>query len=199
MTDFAPNIGITSSDKVYRQEATHQGEDWVSLSAQDSPELALVEKLFQEEIVASRLFRGESTLWVKSQKIIEILTALRDDPLTQYNFLSDLTCVDLLKVKASDDAARFQIVYNLYSLATFRRFRVNALIDGAPEIDTSEGVWLAANWLEREVYDLFGIVFKGHSDLRRIQLPDEWVGHPLRKDQPLGGEEVEFSFNVKKR
>jgi NADH-quinone oxidoreductase subunit C len=104
-----------------------------------------------------------------------------------------------LKVRKSDEEPRFQVVYNLYSLATFKRFRLNALVDDNAKIDTVEGVWPASNWLEREVYDLFGIVFLGHSDLRRIQLPDDWVGHPLRKDQPLGGEEVEFSFNVKKR
>ncbi len=66
-----------------------------------------------------------------------------------------------------------------------------------PTIDTVEGVWPNANWNEREVYDMFGITFNNHSDLRRILMPDDWVGHPLRKDFPLGGEEIEFTYNVR--
>jgi NADH-quinone oxidoreductase subunit C len=199
MTDFSPRLGITSSDQTLHAIGVRRTAEWTPLTPEDSPEYALLDARFHEDIVESRLFRGESTVWVKPENIIAILTALRDDPSTLYNFLSDLTCVDLLKVRKSDEEPRFQVVYNLYSLATFKRFRLNALVDDNAKIDTVEGVWPASNWLEREVYDLFGIVFLGHSDLRRIQLPDDWVGHPLRKDQPLGGEEVEFSFNVKKR
>jgi len=66
-------------------------------------------------------------------------------------------------------------------------------------IDTTEGVWPNANWMEREVYDMFGISFNNHTDLRRILMPDDWIGHPLRKDFPLGGEEVEFSYNVREQ
>jgi NADH-quinone oxidoreductase subunit C len=159
-----------------------------------------VNEHFPEEIVTSRAFRDESTIWVRNDKIVEILTLLRDNLDTRYNFLSDLTAVDLLKIRANESVPRFEVVYNLYSLATFKRFRVKAQVSGdKPEIETVEGVWPAANWLEREVYDLFGIVFLNHSDLRRIQMPDDWIGHPLRKDFPLGGEQVEFSFNVHER
>lgn len=199
MTDFKPSLGITPSDQFLREIGSRRTEEWTPLSAEESPEFALLDSRFADELVDSRLFRGESTVWVKPENIVAILTALRDDPSTLYNFLSDLTCVDLLKVRKSPDDPRFQIVYNLYSLATFKRFRVNALVGDEARIHTVEGVWPAANWPEREVYDLFGIVFEDHSDLRRIQLSDDWIGHPLRKDESLGGEEVEFSFNVKKR
>jgi NADH-quinone oxidoreductase subunit C len=84
-------------------------------------------------------------------------------------------------------------------MSTFKRVRIKAIVpEDDATIDTVERVWPAANWLEREVFDLFGVIFNNHSDLRRIQMPDDWIGHPLRKDYPLGGEQVEFSFNVRK-
>jgi NADH-quinone oxidoreductase subunit C len=153
------------------------------------------------EIITSRKFRDESTVIVRKEQIVNICALLRDHPDTRYNFLSDLTCVDLLNIKGNT-APRFEIVYNLYSLTTFKRFRVKAQVEfenGEAHINTVESVWPAANWLEREVYDLFGVTFDHHGDLRRIQMPDDWIGHPLRKDFPLGGETVEFSFNVKER
>lgn len=198
MTDFDVRLGLTPTDLALRKVTVRRPDDWVDLGG-DDPELRLVQERFPSELVRSRRFRDEKTIWVKAGKIVEILTLLRDHPDTQYTFLSDLTCVDLLKVRDSDSDPRFEIVYNIYSMATFKRIRINALLEEGAEIDTVEGVWPAANWLEREVYDLFGIVFANHSDLRRIQMPDDWIGHPLRKDEPLGGEEIEFSFNVRGR
>ena len=124
---------------------------------------------------------------------------LRDSAETNYNYLSDVTCVDRLGVMAEGED-RFEILYNLYSMGTFNRFRLKARVsEDDTTIDTVEVVWPAANWNEREVYDLFGITFNNHSDLRRILMPDDWVGHPLRKDYPIGGEEVEFTFNVREQ
>ena len=199
MTDFDTRLGLTPTDQVLRQITVKRPEDWVELSPDDDPEIRILQERFAGELLRSRRFRDEKTIWTKPAKIVDILTLLRDHPETQYSFLSDLTCVDLLKVNESEAEPRFQIVYNLYSMATFKRLRVNALIQDGAEIDTVEGVWPAANWLEREVFDLFGVVFTNHSDLRRIQMPDDWIGHPLRKDEPLGGEEIEFSFNVRGR
>ena len=89
-------------------------------------------------------------------------------------------------------------MYSLYSLTHKKRIVVKAQVDeDDPIIDTVSGVWAAAEWPEREIFDMFGIEFAGHGDLRRILMPDDWVGHPLRKDFPLGGEEVEFSHNVR--
>ena len=90
------------------------------------------------------------------------------------------------------------MVYSLYSLASYRRIVIKAQVsEDDPTIDTVSDVWPAANWPEREILDMFGIDFNGHPDPRRILMPDDWVGHPLRKDFPLGGEEVEFSHNVR--
>jgi len=198
MVDFDVRLGLTPTDLNLREIAVRRPDDWQELNSVESAELALLEANFPGAVVNSRLFRDESTVWVKKEDIVKILTALRDADSTQYNFLSDLTCVDLLNI-AHPGQPRFEVVYNLYSLATFKRFRVKAQVGDDATIDTVESVWPAANWLEREVYDLFGIVFNNHSDLRRIQMPDDWIGHPLRKDFPLGGEQVEFSFNVRGR
>jgi NADH-quinone oxidoreductase subunit C len=113
--------------------------------------------------------------------------------------MSDMTCVDRLTFM-TDDEPRFEVVYNLYSMGSFQRFRLKARVsEDDATIDTVESVWPCANWNEREIYDMFGIVFNNHSDLRRILMADDWIGHPLRKDYPMGGEEVEFSYNVRGR
>src|SRR5579883_3152535 len=199
MADFDVRLGLTPTDLKYREQQVKRPDAWVSLGSDNSVEFRLLQESFADEVVKSRLFRDEKTIWVKKEKIVAICALLRDREETRYNFLSDLTTVDLLKIKTEDEP-RFEIVYNLYSLATFKRLRLKAQVsEEDPTIDTVENVWPAANWLEREVYDLFGITFKNHSDLRRIQMPDDWVGHPLRKDFPMGGEVVEFSFNVRER
>ena len=199
MTDVDIRLGLTPTDLKYREQQVKRPDTWVDLTPENSPEFKLLQENFAGEIIKSRLFRDEKTIWVKKEKIVAICTLLRDNPGVRYNFLSDLTAVDLLRIQQPGDP-RFEIVYNMYSLSTFGRLRLKAQVsDDDPTIDTVEQVWPAANWLEREVYDLFGIVFNNHSDLRRIQMPDDWVGHPLRKDFPLGGETVEFSFNVRER
>jgi NADH-quinone oxidoreductase subunit C len=92
---------------------------------------------------------------------------------------------------------RFHVVYHLYSMPHNLILRLRVPLNGnAPHVDTMEKVFPNANWKEREIWDMFGIVFDGHSDLRRILMPADWQGHPLRKDYPLGYEEVQFSFNA---
>lgn len=135
-------------------------------------------------------FREESSLIVKPAFIVPLLTALRDE--FQFDMLMDVTAVDYFP----QETPRFHAIYQLCSMQHNLRIQVRALLDGnAPSIDTVESIYPSANWKEREVYDLFGILFVGHSDLRRIQMPEDWVGHPLRKDYPLGYEEVQFTFN----
>ena len=125
-------------------------------------------------------FRGDVSdpnLKVDSAAIVEVCRNLRDDPELIFHVLSDVTAVDLPKEN------KFQVVYHLYSYA--KRHQIVLKVDlprEAARVSTMEGVWKAANWLEREVFDLFGIIFDSHSDLRRIMLPEDWVGHPLRKD-----------------
>ena len=125
-------------------------------------------------------FRGDVSdpnLKVDSAAIVAVCRNLRDDSELIFHVLSDVTAVDLPKEN------KFQVVYHLYSYA--KRHQIVLKVDlprETPHVSTMEGVWKAANWLEREVFDLFGIIFDGHSDLRRIMLPEDWVGHPLRKD-----------------
>ena len=198
MVDFDIRLGLSPTDLTAREVQNKRPDDWKELSADDDIELSLLLEKFPGQVVKSRLFRDEKTIWVKRDKITDILKLLRDSKETAFNYLTDLTAVDLLKLCAPAEE-RFEIVYALYSMSSFKRLRVKAIVpEDDATIDTVERVWPAANWLEREVFDLFGIVFNNHSDLRRIQMPDDWIGHPLRKDYPLGGEQVEFSFNVRK-
>jgi NADH-quinone oxidoreductase subunit C len=114
---------------------------------------------------------------VDSQSIVEVCRYLRDEPELKFEILSDLTAVDVPKEN------KIQVVYHLFSYA--QRHQIVLKVDlprEQPRISTVENVWKAANWFEREVFDLFGVDFEGHSDLRRIMLPEDWVGHPLRKD-----------------
>jgi NADH-quinone oxidoreductase subunit C len=116
-------------------------------------------------------------LMVHPDAIVEICRYLRDDPEVRCEILSDLTAIDLPKKEI------IQLPYHLYSYTHKHGIvlKVNLPRDN-PRVATVENVWKAANWFEREVFDLFGVVFEGHSDLRRILLPEDWVGHPLRKD-----------------
>lgn len=142
---------------------------------------ALKEK-FGESILGAVTHRGQDTVLIAKDSLAEVSSFLRDDPRFAFDMLTDLTAVDRM-----GRAERFDLVVNLYSFGLNRRLRIKTAISEGDTVATLEGVWKAANWLEREVYDLFGIVFDGHSDLRRILLWDGYVGHPLRKDFPLTG------------
>ncbi|MDD2733992.1 MAG: NADH-quinone oxidoreductase subunit C [Desulfuromonadaceae bacterium] len=147
--------------------------------------LKLKEK-FAASIIEVVEFRGEVTVTVAKDAIIEILSFLKQS--LQYNLLTDLTAVDYLGKKEE----RFMMVYQLYSIPNKDRLRVKTPVtEVACTIPTAIPVWKTANWLEREVFDLFGITFSGHPDLRRILMTDDWVGHPLRKDYPLQGPDRE--------
>ncbi|HTP66910.1 MAG TPA: NADH-quinone oxidoreductase subunit C [Geobacteraceae bacterium] len=142
--------------------------------------LKLREK-FASSIIDVKEFRGEVTVTVNKEDIVAICAFLKND--LRYNLLTDVTAVDYL-----GKDPRFMAVYNLYSIPNKDRLRIKAPVTESDcTIDTVSTVWNSANWLERETYDLFGIVFKNHPDLRRILMTDDWVGHPLRKDYPLQG------------
>ncbi|MDD2853063.1 MAG: NADH-quinone oxidoreductase subunit C [Desulfuromonadaceae bacterium] len=147
--------------------------------------LKLKEK-FAASIIEVVEFRGEVTVTVAKNSIIEILSFLKQS--LQYNLLTDLTAVDYLGKKEE----RFMMVYLLCSIPNKDRLRIKAAVTEVDcKIPTASTVWKTANWLEREVFDLFGITFDGHPDLRRILMTDDWVGHPLRKDYPLQGPDRE--------
>lgn len=133
---------------------------------------------------------GQKWAVVQRERCIEALTLLRDE--IGFDVLMDLTAVDWLDKGMPE---RFCLVYQLYSMAENQYFRVKCWVpEHEPEADTAIGVWKAANWAEREIWDLFGIQFRGHPDLRRLVLPFEYEGHPLRKDYPLIGRGERHSF-----
>lgn len=142
----------------------------------------LVKKLkakFGEAIGDASEFIGQLSVHVDGQRIVEICNFLRDDSDAAFNFLSDLTCVHYPDRRQTP----FEIVYNLYSIENNDRVRLK--VAAKDSVETVTGVWPTANWLEREVFDLFGVTFTNHPDLRRLLLPPDWEGYPLRKDYPL--------------
>ena len=150
----------------------------------DASEHKLVKKLksrFDGAVGDASEFVGQLSIRIEPARIVEVCNFLRDDPETIFNYLSDLTCVHY----PMRQEAPLEVVYNLYSIRRNERLRLKVSITESSGIDSVTGVWPTANWMEREVYDLFGVNFKNHPDLRRILLPPDWEGHPLRKDYPL--------------
>jgi NADH-quinone oxidoreductase subunit C len=143
----------------------------------------LIEKLkerFGSDILDAESTRGDATIVIGRDKAADILRTLHDDPGFSFNFLSDLTAVDWLQRNP-----RFDVIYHLCSVPKGDRLRVKIGVDGAdPWVHSVATLWKAADWFERECYDMFGIRFEGHPDLRRILMYDSFVGHPLRKDYP---------------
>lgn len=146
-------------------------------------------------LLETHSFRGETTLIVAREHIVAAARYLRDTPGLVYNFLSDISAVDYYP--DDDRPARFGVSYHLYSMLYNRRLRLKVFVpEAAPQVDTVTGIWPGANWPEREIFDMMGITFTGHPDLRRLLMPADWNGHPHRRDYPLGYEQVQFSFNV---
>ncbi|HEY1456367.1 MAG TPA: NADH-quinone oxidoreductase subunit C [Candidatus Dormibacteraeota bacterium] len=148
--------------------------------------------MIEEKLIVERgRSAGDSWVTVGSAAIREALTALKADG---YRLLVFLTCVDHLADTSRQWPARYELVYQLRNLETREELRVRTFVDGdPPRVDSVSDIYPPANWDERETYDLFGVVFDEHPDLSRILMPDDWVGHPLRRDYPVGGEVVEFS------
>lgn len=138
---------------------------------------------FPETITGTNIFRNELTLTVQKNAIAEIARFLKENEELDFSFLSDLCGVDRVE---TDNV--FEVVYHLYSLSKNHRLRLKAPVSSdAPSLPTVTGVWKTANWHERETYDMFGVTFEGHPDLRKILTPDDFEGYPLRKDYPLDG------------
>ena len=150
----------------------------------DASNHQLVRKLkshFSVEVLEAIEFLGQLSVRIDPARIADVCDFLRREPEASFNYLSDLTCVHY-PMRAD---GRMEMVYNLYSISRNERVRLKASLNEDEEIDSVTGVWPSANWMEREVYDLFGVRFRNHPDLRRILLPPDWEGHPLRKDYPL--------------
>ncbi len=134
---------------------------------------------------------GDEWITVSGADLREALSALKDDG---YRLLVFLTCVDHLADSSREWPSRYELVYQLRDIEKLRGLRVRAFVDGdPPAVDSVQDLFPPANWDERETYDFFGVRFNGHPDLTRILNPDDWVGYPLRRDYPVGGEPVEFS------
>jgi len=155
-------------------------------------------------------FRKQLIIWLAPQRLVEVCQFLRDEPSLRYNFLSDVSCVDRLEMQAEGipsgqdpqkmhDELRFVVNYHLLSMPNKHRLWLKVGLPAAdPHVASVTPLWPGADFLEREVFDLMGVKFDGHPDLRRILMPDDWKGHPLRKDYPLGFEEVQFSHNFER-
>ncbi len=142
-------------------------------------------------IVERGVSAGDAWITVAPENVHSALAALKDEG---YRLLVFLTCVDHLADSSGPFPARFEVVYELRNMETRELIRVRAFVDGdPPRIASVHDLFPPANWDERETFDMFGVVFAGHPDLTRILMPDDWVGHPLRRDFPVGGEVVEFS------
>lgn len=143
--------------------------------------------------VESSEFRGQVSLLVALERIVELCLVLRDE--FGFERLSSETAVDYWP----QQEPRFHIVYQLHSFKYNDRISLRVPVPGrSPAVPTLVTVYTNANWYEREIWDMFGIRFEGHPDMRRILMPEDWEGHPLRKDYPLGYEEVEFTFDFEK-
>lgn len=149
----------------------------------ERPALARLLAWNPRAISGARLDREQLIIYVESSAIGEACALLRDDPELSFNFLADVTAVDWYPAEP-----RFEVVYALLSMNRKERVRLKVRLPGSdPKIESITPLWPASNYFEREVFDLFGINFEGHPHLRRIMMPDDWEGHPLRKDYPVEG------------
>ena len=147
------------------------------------PLLEALKSKFGSAVEPGADFRGEETVIVRKAQLLELCTFLRNDPAFRFDSMRDLCGADHYR---PDD--RFEVVYNLFSIPNKRRLRLKVRIDEADmHVASVSGIWSTADWLERETYDMYGIIFDGHPDLRRIYMPEEFEYHPLRKDFPLMG------------
>ncbi|PKL51653.1 MAG: NADH-quinone oxidoreductase subunit C [Nitrospira bacterium HGW-Nitrospira-1] len=155
--------------------------------------LAIAEKIkerFPDEVLEIKEFRRQVSVTLRKNRIRDIAQYLHDDPDFYFDYLIDVCGVDYLGKKEK----RFEVVYQLYSIKHRHAIRLKTEVsEEDPAIDSVTSIWAGANWHEREAFDLYGIRFNGHPDLRRILMPEDWEGHPLRKDYPLKGLAKEWS------
>ncbi len=149
-------------------------EEWVS------PIREAIEKRFPAAITHPLIFRDQPSVILLKEHVLEVALFLRDDPSIAFTFPTDVTAVDY----PSRDK-RFEVIYHLYSFVRNERLRVKILVGDGDSVPSLTGVWAGVDWMEREVFDMFGITFDDHPNLKRILLPDDWVGHPLRKDYDI--------------
>jgi NADH-quinone oxidoreductase subunit C len=147
----------------------------------------IIEEKFAGQVLGTTTYAGQVSVSLKKDLIRDICRFLRDEPAVKMDHLADLTAVDYSRYPG-DAGPRFEVVYNMISIVHRHRIRLKVRVpEEDPRVDSVSSIWQTANWHERETYDLMGIKFDGHPDLRRILLTDDWEGHPLRKEYPLKG------------
>jgi NADH-quinone oxidoreductase subunit C len=160
------------------------------------PVIRILREQYPDHLLDAVRFRNETTIYVTPSMLREIAFFLRDHERIQMNFLSDLTAVDMLNLRTSP---RFDVTVQLYSIPNRVRLRIKASINDGEAVPSLVPVWNGANFLERECFDMFGIFFEGHPNLRRMLLADDWdEGHPLRKDYPVRGWKDFPVYNVER-
>ena len=148
--------------------------------------LERVRARFGPGVVDAHDHRGDHTAVVARDALLSVLAWCRDEPELAFDMLTDLTAVDYLQYPGREDGPRFEVVYHLYSVPHNHRLRVKVRVEEDDAVVPSAvALWPIANWFEREVWDMFGVRFEGHPDLRRLLMYEEFVGHPLRKDYPI--------------
>lgn len=177
-----PTAGTAPKAPVKKKEEGPKPTD-----ASASPLVKRLKKQFADDIGEATEFIEQLSIRVNGERIVEICDFLKRDQETPFNYLSDLTCVHFPDKKE----APFEVIYNLYSIPANERVRLKVAVGEDGPLESVTSVWPSANWLEREVFDLFGVQFFNHPDLRRLLLPPDWEGYPLRKDVP-----VEFIENA---
>lgn len=151
----------------------------------DVPVALALEQRFAESVKGGHAENREPTLFIAPEAIVAVCRFLKDEQ--TFIRLSGITCVDW-----SPNVPRFELVYLLHSLEKNFRLRLKCLVDDVVEVDSMTAVWRAANWYEREIFDMFGLKFRNHPDMRRILMPSDWEGFPLRKDYPVHGHKYSY-------
>ena len=151
--------------------------------SEDSRTLTKLREKFAAELIECHSFRGDDTALIQPDALVPIATFLKTDPELDYDYLMDLSAVDCLQLEKPH---RFEVIYHLFSLSKKHRVRIKVpALSRNPEVDSVVPLWPIANWFEREVWDMFGVKFRGHPGLKRILLYEEFEGHPLRRDYPI--------------
>lgn len=157
-----------------------------------SEERTKIEESVGNVVLGETSFLGQLTIEIAKENLISVLSSLKNELHFSYRTLMDLTAVDYINPEI-----KTKIVYWLHNPDTYKRLRLIITVKREESVPTVTKLWEGASWYERELFDLFGIHFEGHPDLKRILMPDDWKGHPLRRDYPLTEEPVEFKHGVK--
>jgi len=161
-------------------------------------EVVRVRERFGGALLKVKEFRGETFLCVTRESLPDVIQFLKEDPSLQYGYFSECLGVDYSTWEHERDLSeRFEVVYNLMSLEHQSRIFVKVGVDDGQTVPTLKHIFLGAEYPEREIWDLFGVIFAGNEQTERFLLPDDWVGFPLRKEVPLGGEDVVFDQGTK--